>query len=144
MSNDEKTQVQTESGAEKVFTFPHGIPGFEQYTTYTIFHTNKNGVNAYWLESCDSPKITFTLVDPTNYGLNFDLQLSDEEQEVLQAENHENIAVLLMLSKKDGEPGNLGSLNANIAGPIIINLEKKLGLQKVITKSHVAVNIIQD
>ncbi len=144
MTQEGTTQTQADSGYEKVFTFPQGIPGFEQYTTYTIFHINKSGVNVYWLESCDTPKVTFTLVDPTNYGLNFELQLSNEEQELLQAENYKDIAVLLMLSKKEGESGEFDTLNANIAGPIILNVKKQLGLQKVIIKSHVDVNIIQD
>ncbi len=62
---------------EKIFTFPQGIPGFEEYTTFRKFHKDDDAVSAYWLESCDSPEVTFTLVDPTEYDLNYDLYLSD-------------------------------------------------------------------
>lgn len=144
MVNEGNVSAQLENELEKVFTFPLGIPGFEKYTTYHVFHKGENDNNAYWLESCESPKVTFTLVDPTKYGLNFELQLSDEEQNILEASSYENIAVLLMLSKKEGEKGDSGDINANIAGPILINIEKKIGLQKVIAKSHVAVNIVQE
>ncbi|MBW6521750.1 MAG: flagellar assembly protein FliW [Desulfoarculaceae bacterium] len=56
--------------SEKIFTFPHGIPGCEEYTTFKIFHKEDDAVSAYWLESCDSPTVTFTLVNPTEYDLN--------------------------------------------------------------------------
>lgn len=144
MVNEGNVSAQLENDPEKVFTFPQGIPGFEKYTTYHVFHKGENDNNAYWLESCESPKVTFTLVDPTEYGLNFELQLSDEEQDVLEATSYENIAVLLMLSKKGGEDGAVGNINANIAGPILINVEKRIGFQKFIAKSHVAVNIVQE
>ncbi len=144
MVNEGNVSAQLENDSEKVFTFPLGIPGFEKYTTYHVFHKGENDNTAYWLESCESPKVTFTLVDPTEYGLNFELQLSDKEQEILKASSYENIAVLLMLSKKEGGDGAVDNINANIAGPILINVEKRIGLQKVIAKSHVAVNIVQE
>ena len=52
-------------------TFPQEYPEFEKYTKYNIFHKEENDISAYWLESCD-PQVTFTLVDPTVYGLNYD------------------------------------------------------------------------
>ncbi len=144
MVNEGKTVAQLDHEPDKVFTFPVGIPGFEKYTSYQIFHRDENGIAAYWLESCDEEKITFTLVDPTRYGLNFELELTDEEQDLLQAESPEKIAVFLMLSKKTEDDGTGTMLNANIAGPVLINVEKRLGIQKVITRSHVDVNIVQE
>jgi len=73
MSMHSAVTGQPRIDSEKIFTFPQGIPGFEEYTTFKIFHKDDNAVSAYWLESCDSPAITFTLVDPTEYDLNYDL-----------------------------------------------------------------------
>ena len=47
---------------DKIVTFPLGIPGFEKYTTYVVYHKEENGLGAYWLESCDDATLTFTLV----------------------------------------------------------------------------------
>jgi len=140
MTSEGNVSAQINHDSEKVFTFPLGIPGFEKYTTYHIFHKGENNVTAYWLESCDEPKVTFTLVDPTEYGLNYELQLTDAEQKALQASDYKDVAVLMMLSKKEEQ----GRLNANIAGPILLNIEKRIGIQKVIVKSHVDMNIVQD
>ncbi len=128
---------------EKIFTFPQGIPGFEEYTTFKIFHKDDDAVTAYWLQSCDSPAVTFTLVDPTEYDLNYDLYLSDSEQETLQATDPMDIGIFLMLIK----PGNDSQLQqtqlgANISGPLVLNVPQQLGLQKVLGKANLNVNIV--
>ncbi len=130
--------------SEKILTFPHGIPGFEKYTTYVVYHKEENDLSAFWLESCDDPSITFTLVDPGQYGLNYELELTDEERDILQAEKAEELGVFMVLSKKENGGKSAPSLNANIAGPIIINPRTQLGLQKVIYRSHLKAVIVQD
>ncbi len=130
--------------SEKVLTFPHGIPGFEKYTTYLVYHKEENDISAYWLESCDSPKITFTLVDPGQYGLCYDMELTDDERDALQAKGSEELAVFMVLSKKEAEGGGDLGLNANIAGPIIINYRTQLGIQKVIVRPRVDTVIAQE
>jgi len=119
---------------EAVFTFPQGIPGFEEYTTFKIFHKDDGNVSAYWLESCDDPEVTFTLVDPTAYDLNFDIYLNDVEAETIKANNPFDIGVFLILKKNDKNNNDEG-LGANISGPLVINVSEQLGLQKVL-KPH--------
>ena len=143
MTTVDGVAVQSQIDPGKILTFPQGIPGFEKYTKFNIFHKEENDISAYWLESCDSPKVTFTLVDPTIYGLNYELDLSEEEQKILGADDPFELAVLMMLSKCEDVEGRQSSLNANIAGPIIINPKTRTGLQKVIVRSHVNVNIVQ-
>lgn len=144
MKPTEKGAVLPGSDDGKVITFPQGIPGFETYTKYTIFHKQENGSGVYWLESEESPKVTFTLVDPTDYGLNYSLDLTDEEQGLLEAEDASELAIMLMLSKKQEGNGQESALNANIAGPLVLNLEKRKGLQKVLVSARMDVNIVQE
>ena len=132
MSMQSTVTQQPSIQSEKVFTFPKGIPGFEEYTTFKIFHKDDGKVSAYWLESCESPVVTFTLVDPTFYDLNYDLFLDDSEQEIIKAEDPHNIGVFLMLKKKEEKLDE--QLSANISGPLVINVQEKLGLQKVLKR----------
>jgi len=129
--------------SEKVVTFPRGIPGFEKYTTYLVYHKEENELNAFWLESCDQPEITFTIVDPGQYGLSYDLELTDEERDLLQAEGAEELGIFMMLSKREGNGKTSPVLNANIAGPVIINPRTRIGLQKVIRRAKLNTMIIQ-
>jgi flagellar assembly factor FliW len=144
MTPAESAAEQPDTDSGKVITFPQGIPGFETYTKYTIFHKQENRSNVYWLESLDTPRVTFTLVDPTDYGLNYALDLNDEEQKLLEADDPADLAVLLMLSKKEEGQAQPSSLHANIAGPIVLNLPKRLGVQKVLRTARMDVNIIQN
>ena len=145
MSATTTTAAQQGEDSGKILFFPQGIPGFEDYTRYTIFHKEDNEISIYWLESVDSPKVTFTLVDPTSYGLHYTLDLTDQEQNLLEADDPNSLAVMMMLSKPEvaGETEKSG-LNANITGPIVLNLKSRRGLQKVLTRAKVNVNIIGD
>jgi len=144
MTTADGAAVQSQIDPGKIVTFPQGIPGFEKYTKFNICHKEENDISASWLESCDSPKITFTLVDPTTYGLNSELDLSDEEQKILGNSDPFELAILMMLSKSEDAQDRKSALNANIAGPIVINPKTRIGLQKVIVRSHINLNIVQE
>lgn len=132
MSMQSRVTQQPSIQSEKIFTFPKGIPGFEEYTTFKIFHKDDGEVSAYWLESCEAPVITFTLVDPTAYDLNYDIFLDDTEQETIKADNPLDIGVFLILKKEEQQ--STMQLSANIGGPLVINVQKQLGLQKVLKR----------
>ena len=129
--------------SEKVLTFPCGIPGFEKYTTYIVYLKEENDLSAYWLESTEQPEVTFTIVDPGQYGLSYDLELTEEERDLLQAKGAEEIGVFMMLSKKEHAGIPSPALNANISGPVIINPRTRIGLQKVIRRALVDTTIVQ-
>jgi flagellar assembly factor FliW len=69
------------------------------------------------------------------------LYLDDHEQEVLQASDPMDIGVFLMLvrDKSDNQHAPLG---AHIGGPLVLNVPQQLGLQKVLGKTKVNVNIV--
>lgn len=122
--------------------FPRGIPGFEDLVHYNLYHSETESGRVYWMESQDRPEITFTFVDPGLYGLNYVLGLTDEEQALLQAESPDEVVVLLMLWKQDAPDQNtIPGLNANLAGPILINVNKCLGMQKILANPQWEWNI---
>lgn len=144
MTDKESAATLNEIDPKKVFTFPQGIPGFETYTRFIIFHKEENEQGVYWFESLTEPKVTFTLVDPTQYGLSYELILSDEEQRLLELDKPETAAVLLILTKsEDKDTGSVG-ISANIGGPVIINVASRKGIQKVITRSSSKVSVVPE
>ncbi len=142
MANPGAVSSSLKIDSEKVLTFPHGIPGFEKYTTYLVYHKEENDLSAYWLESTDQPEVTFTIVDPGQYGLSYNLELTDEERDLLQAKGAEEIGVFMMLSKKEGAGTPPLALSANISGPVIINPRTRLGLQKVLRGARMSTTIV--
>lgn len=120
---------------ESILTFPRGLPGFEHCTRYQLVHEDKEGPVVFYLQSLDEPEVAFSIVDPALFGLNYHFTLSDEEVDLLQAQGPDELAVALVVYKPVGAEGPNtslpGNVSANINGPLVLNLGKKLGLQKV-------------
>ena len=118
---------------ESILTFPNGIPGFEGSTRYKLFHDDQEQqVVVHWLQSIDEPDVAFALVDPAVFGLNYEFTLTDEEVQLLKMESVEDIAVLLMAYKPEPDAASKANINANINGPIVLNMRTRLGMQKVL------------
>ncbi len=139
MTIQHRLASQPQIDSDKIITFPEGIPGFERYTTYRIYHKETDGQSAYWLEACEDPGVTFTLVDPTSCDLNYEFSLDDKEQELLKATDPNEIGVFLMLIKNEAEGKAL--LRGNVRGPVVINVARQLGLQKILVHPQVQLNI---
>jgi flagellar assembly factor FliW len=126
---------ELEVNQETIVTFPHGLPGFENCNRYQLLHEDKEGPVVFYMQSLDDPAVTFSIVDPALFGFNYELTLSDEEAALLQADNANELAIVLMVYKPldaEGREARLqGGVTANINGPLVLNPAKKLGLQKV-------------
>lgn len=142
------TQFGTqEIDEESILTFPQGMPGFESLTRYKLFHEDKEQPVAFWLQSIDDPHVTFSVVDPSLFGLNYEFVLSDEEEDLLKMESVDDIAVFLITYKHQPDAQSKATINANINGPIVLNSRTRIGMQKVLVglqadltlKSHNAV-----
>ncbi|MBK1721246.1 flagellar assembly protein FliW [Thiocystis violacea] len=138
----EKTNILSDSDASKEVTFPRGLPGFEDLTRYRVLYSDTESGRVYWMESVEAPEISFTLVDPRFYSLTYELELSDEEQALIEVETSDEVVVLLMLWKQDApDPDAKPGLHANISAPILINVEKRIGMQKAIVSPKVGLSI---
>ncbi|MEW5943122.1 MAG: flagellar assembly protein FliW [Pseudomonadota bacterium] len=125
-----------EINPETVLSFPRGLLGFENCTRFQLFHEEKDHPLVYWMQSLDEPEVAFSIVDPAEFGFNYELTLTDEEAALLQAENPADIGVLLLVYKPlEGQAAQTvqnGGIAANINGPIILNVRARRGLQKVL------------
>lgn len=116
-----------------VLSFPKGLPAFENCTRFALIHEDQKETTpaSFTLQSIDDPAIAFQIADPSAYGLNFELELSDEETELLAIEEPQDVAVMLVLFKRDDSGAQI---EANLRAPILINTKRKLGMQKIIAK----------
>lgn len=126
----------------RIITFPRGIPGFEDSTRWTLFHEIDaqggwaSGVVVY-LQSLDEGDVALPLTDPTLFGFNFDLVLSDSELSELKIEDPSDVLVLTTLSLKDPAASktqrpSMADMYANISAPILINTRSRIGMQKAL------------
>jgi len=126
---------------DAMFTFPKGLPGFEDCTQFELCRGNTKNVDLFQLQSVDHQDLAFSMVDPTTFDLNYQFTLTDEEQKLLEIDNDEDVVVLLMLSRKDAD--SAASIHANVSGPVILNINSNKGFQKVLNKVNCSVNLTE-
>ncbi|MDR2124497.1 MAG: flagellar assembly protein FliW [Desulfovibrio sp.] len=111
--------------ADKVILFPRGLIGFEGQREFTLLQIQENAP-LLLLQSMETPKLGLLVADPYVFIPEYGLTVGDTEQELLQAKNVDDIAVLVTASIPPGKPGDAV---LNLLGPILINHTLRLGLQ---------------
>ena len=133
---------ELEVDPSQVITFPRGIPGFEKSTKWKLLHEIDeqgnwaSGVVVY-LQSLDEGDVLLPLTDPTLFGFNYDLSLSDSEAAELKLEEPGDVMVLTTLSVKtpaaSGDRPSIADMFVNISAPILINTKSRIGIQKILS-----------
>lgn len=118
---------------DSILTFPEGLPGFPENTRYTLVHDQAQGDApvSFTLQSIDDPAVALQIADPTAYGFNYELEISDAELAALKASDAADIVVMFVLFCRDETPG---PIEANIHAPLLINTKTRLGMQKLVPK----------
>lgn len=125
---------------KSIIEFPDGIPGFDEFKQFKLFHHEENQ-DLFWLQSTEQADVAFSVMDPERLGVFFEFTLSPEELKLLETESPDDIALLVMIyepieetkEKEESEsPIDPAFINANVRGPIVINTALNKGLQKVI------------
>jgi len=125
---------EVEIDLQSIITFPKGIPPFESYTRYKLFH-EEGKPSVFWLQSLDDASVVFSVSDPALLNLNYDVTLSEEEQALLQVESGEELSLAVVVYK------NEMGVQAISRAPIILNISKRLGLQKTLQEIEVQLSI---
>ncbi|WP_174874246.1 flagellar assembly protein FliW [Vogesella oryzae] len=119
---------------QSIITFAGGLPAFEHCTRFKLFHdANCESPRVHWLQSLDEPDVLFSVTEPGNLGIRYEVQLDDAEVAALQLSRPEDVGVLLIIyrdGEEDPQQPLLSHLRANVRNPLIINFAKQLGMQK--------------
>jgi flagellar assembly factor FliW len=125
-----------EVSEEKIIEFPVGMPGFEQCHRFTLVHEESAEPHVFLLQSIEEPDIALSITPAANLGLVIEFGLTDEEVEHLQLKDPADALVTVIVRKAETDensPEDTG-LRANYMAPVIINVNARRGLQKVITR----------
>jgi flagellar assembly factor FliW len=111
--------------ADKVILFPRGLIGFEGQREFTLLQIQENAP-LLLLQSMQTPALGLLVADPYVFIPEYGPAVGDIEQELLQAKNVDDIAVLVTASIPPGKPEDAV---LNLLGPILVNHTLRLGLQ---------------
>ena len=112
---------------EKVITFPKGLIGFAQVRRFVVLD-HPGGGPFQWLQAVDVPELAFVVTDPTLFFRDYQVPVKSEELRSIGIESmDEGVVVVILVVPKDPK-----GITANLQGPIVINVARRLARQFVL------------
>jgi flagellar assembly factor FliW len=114
---------------DQVIHLPSGMIGFPNHRRY-VFVEHKKGSPFVWFQSVDDESLAFVLVDPLLVRPDYEIQISPEDRQALDL--NESCAGMQPMVVVNITPGNPVQITANLLGPIVFNILKKLAKQIIV------------
>lgn len=124
---------EVEYNPEEVLHFPQGLVGFESLRNFIVMPNKKEGP-LFWIQSVDDPDVAFILTDPTNFFLDYTIQPSKEEQQVLGIQKESDCYVLSVVTVTPSK-----EITLNLAAPILFSSENNRAIQVILENSPYSV-----
>jgi flagellar assembly factor FliW len=106
--------------------FPCGLFGFEPLKDYVLLDAEQQPY--YYLQSLDTQGAAFILLKPFLFRPDYEIEVADEELlDIGLADPSKALVFTIVTVPPDGAP-----LTANLAGPLVINREKRVGKQIIL------------
>jgi flagellar assembly factor FliW len=119
---------------DTLFTFPKGMAGFENFKHFKLFHEEGGGM-VFWLQSVDDAKLTFPVVAPDALDIAYEIELSDEDCALLEVKDAADTVIVVVVYRKEAQAEDK-PIAVNTHSPVILNLKKRIGMQKVLQEVY--------
>lgn len=112
---------------EDVIRFRSGLPGFEglEYFLLTMSPEHEPFV---WLYSIDNPGIRFLMVNPMTFKPDYSPKMTKDQIADLMIDDKEDLLFFVIVTLN----ANPRLSTANLAGPVLINIKRKLAKQIIL------------
>tara|TARA_A100001037_G_C14963757_1_gene550560 strand:+ start:209 stop:667 length:459 start_codon:yes stop_codon:yes gene_type:complete len=118
---------------DEIIHFPEGLYGFEKETEFVFLPFNPNVESPMeWMQSLKSSHLAFVITDPFLYLPDYKLKLSQEDKKIVKLCDEELFLTRAIVTI----PENYAEMTANLIAPLIINKEKAIGKQFVLTNMN--------
>ncbi len=115
----------------KVLKFVRGILGFPNDLHYALL-PHREDSPFFWLQSLDSPDLAFVVINPSIIVSDYAFELPEDAVEELEIERPEQAEALVIVTFRHGEDGESRTMSANLLGPVVVNVDKRLARQVVL------------
>ena len=121
---------------DRVVTLPEGLIGFPDCKRYVLLE-HKKGSPFLWLQSVEKGSLAFVLVDPSLFKPDYEIQIDAEDMRTLELkEAPDGIQTLVIVNIT---PGNPAEITANLLGPIVLNVKKKIAKQIILPEGQYSI-----
>ncbi len=117
--------IETDEG--KIITFAEGLLGFASLKRYHIIQ-DPDQEPFLWLQAVDESDLAFVVVDPFLFFPGYEIQVKPHELHSIQLTDVSHATVLTIVTI----PKDPNQLTANLRGPLVFNMEARLGKQLVL------------
>jgi flagellar assembly factor FliW len=119
-------EIEYDSAA--TLCFPDGLIGFENLRHFIVMPNIKEGP-LFWVQSVEDPDVAFVLTDPTNFFLDYNVQLERRERVKLGIdEDDETYALSVVTVHRDK------SVTLNLQAPILFSPSTNQAIQIILEK----------
>jgi flagellar assembly factor FliW len=116
----------------EIIRISDGLVGFRAFTQYVLL-PDPEVAGLVWLQSVTAPELAFGLIAPPLAISDYRAELRPGDRAALELDDERQALTYVILNR--GECG----LTANLQGPLVFNLARRLGRQLVLTSSRYAV-----
>jgi flagellar assembly factor FliW len=111
-----------------IIIFDEGLPGFEDLKQYALLSQDDNDSPFQWLQSLDKPDIAFVVINPLELKKDYDIEVNDDILDSIGIDKPEDILLYAIVVI----PQDIKKISMNLKAPVIINKEKRKGIQVVL------------
>ncbi len=138
-----KTFGEQKLDSDSIISFPNGIPGFEDQTSFQLFDLKESEI-VYLLQSVNNEDVAFSVAHPSHFNINYQFILTDEEQATLQVQTVDDLLLLLILHKDNlTDVSSSPTIKGSIKSPLIINTKKRIGIQKPLAEIEQSITLTE-
>ena len=122
---------EVEIDDDKIITIPLGIPGFRNYKKFVLMQ--KEETVPFLLFQClEEADLSFVVLDPVQCFPEYSIEEKDLKKLVEWVFDKEEISVFVIVTIPNGIPEKM---TANFMAPLVINNNRKQGLQLILENS---------
>jgi len=110
-----------------IFTFPEGVPAFEDYKQF-VMYCNTDMQPFFFMKSIGvSPEISFVCIDPYLIYPDYQVRVGPADLQALNLKRGQDAFVFSFVTVRD----NACDITANLQGPVVLNLKNSRGRQVI-------------
>jgi flagellar assembly factor FliW len=121
---------ELEVNQDDVITFPQGLPAFEQLRKFVIIDHQPDSP-FHFLQSLEEGSLTFVVAEPLTFFPWYQIKLAKRDLADVGVEEEEEAVVLVIVTI----PENPKEMTANLQAPLVINGNRKLAKQVILSDS---------
>ncbi len=116
---------------DKVLHFVRGILGFPKDLRYALL-PHREDSPFFWLQSLDSPDLAFVVINPALIISDYSFELPEDAEKELKLDGGDRAEALVIVTFRNLGNGSGSTISANLLGPVVVNIDKRLAMQVVL------------